>query len=143
MQSVIFAELFLAVSVWCAVGAHVFVAYYIAPRRARDGIIASLSEDENFQHALVGAIVRNFFTKKEFRMPNGETVETTPISLFVGEALGHFKKFIEGEKGHMSRALDTAVVQAGADDPIMTMLAATVPKKYLGPLMLLKKITEK
>ncbi len=108
---------------------HLWVAYELAPRRAQNGILRALIEDEEFRASLLNA----FFKPIEINNEKGEPMQIIPIDLLLSRAKEAFKKWIEeGLKTQGNEAQGAQEV-----DIISALISSSLPKKYrfIGPIV--------
>lgn len=119
---------------------HLFVAYSLAPKRAKLGILDALANDDAFQSELVKALLDNLFKEQS----EGEK-KYVPIDLMISRAKAQFSEWIKGE---LPKAEDQAAAimpmqqdEYGNPQPdiVSNIILSQIPKKYRGMAMLAMK----
>ena len=130
----IFSLLFeLVLVVGLSVLAHAVIAYVVAPKRAKNGILEALVSDNDFQEEIVLSLLENFFKKTKWKDNNGETVEIEPIQLVSNYILTGMKQWINGKQSEMTQELEknaTEAMQIDPTNPMMALAMQQIPKKY-------------
>jgi hypothetical protein len=112
---------------------HLFVAYKLAPERAKQGILKALTNDSDFQTQLVISIVTNLLKPQKDTAGN----ETIPIDLFIARAKEQFKQYFNTQSQEMSKEMDQAIEStAYGQNPLMGVVLSQIPKKYRGLLIM-------
>lgn len=128
----------LVLVVGISVLAHAAIAYVLAPKKAKQGILDALMYDETFQTSLTAQIVSNFLKPVKLKNKDGETIEDTPINIFSKIASGHIegwmKSWIGGQQSQLVQDLEKNAQESMAimpNNPLMALAMAQIPKKYL------------
>ena len=123
-------ELVLVVGV--SVLAHALIAYELAPRRARESILAALTDDVEFQTQLVGSILNNFLTPKDVILPDGSHEQIVPIDPVIERAKQAFQSYIEGQQKEIEKSATEYAENAlvNQENPMLAMVLSQIPKKY-------------
>ena len=138
MIGLLFDLIYPIVIIGVSVAAHVYVAYVIAPRRAREHILHVLTgteeESVQFQVELVNAIVRRLLAKQQFKDEKGNVVEREPIDFVLDRVKLVFDAWINSKKSVYQRDISgklAAIEQGDADvSAADVMLMQLIPKKY-------------
>ncbi len=128
----------LVLVVGISVLAHAAIAYVLAPKKAKQGILDALMYDETFQTSLTAQIVSNFLKPVKLKNKDGETIEDTPINIFSKIASSHIegwmKSWIGGQQSQLVQDLEKNAQESMAimpNNPLMALAMAQIPKKYL------------
>lgn len=122
---------------------HLFIAYGIAPRKAKSAILDALINDNQFQQLLMQSIVLNFSKPMQFRDNNGEEFQETPINIFSKVFIENFHKSLNGQKESLTKELESNATQAMAtmpNNPLLSLAMAQIPKKYLPYLQIVANL---
>lgn len=141
-------NVFLVLGVFGAVLGHLVIAYVVAPKRAKQGILDALTEDSTFGNAIMAKLLEYSVSEIEF-VSDGKTHKIVPFNSVMGRAISEIKAWMSGEgrqqiqrdiseyfeslKAQTANVVDTAIAsQAQTMNPLVSMLiAAGVPKKYI------------
>jgi hypothetical protein len=111
---------------------HLFVAYRLAPERAKQGILIALTTDSDFQRTLIVSVVENFLKTQK----DGSGNEFVPIDVFIARAKESFKHFFNSQSQELSKEMDSAVETAAvSQNPMLSIVLSQIPKKYRGILL--------
>jgi hypothetical protein len=112
---------------------HLFVAYRLAPERAKEGILIALTTDSDFQRTLIVSVVNNFLKSQK----DGSGNEFIPIDVFISRAKEQFKQYFNAQSQEMSKDMDQ-VIQSTAygENPLIGVVLSQIPKKYRGLLIM-------
>lgn len=113
---------------------HLYVAYKLAPERAKLGILESLTNDSDFQTSLVISIVNNLMKVQK----DGTGKEFIPMDVFISRAKESFQEYFNRTASQMSKEMDETIEQVGmSQNPLLGIALQQIPKKYRGVVMLL------
>ncbi len=123
---------------------HLIIAYVIAPKRAKLGILDALVGDSQFQEKLMGALVISSSKPMQFKDEQGQNVTSTPIqvisSIISSQFLQTFNKSIAGKQSQMIQDMERNAetsMQMMPQNPMMALALQQIPKKYLPYLQIL------
>ena len=112
---------------------HLFVAYRLAPERAKQGILIALTTDSDFQRTLIVSVVNNFLKTQK----DGSGNEFIPIDIFISRAKEQFKQYFSAQSQEMSKEMDHAIESSAyGENPLMGVIMSQIPKKYRGLLIM-------
>ena len=112
--------------------AHAAIAYVLAPRKAKESILAALTEDQDFQTKLVESILNNFLKPKTVVLPDGSEKQIVPIDPIIQRAKEAFQEYIQNQQKEIEKSAGEyaeAVIQ-NPENPMLAMVLSQVPKKY-------------
>jgi len=111
---------------------HLFVAYRLAPERAKQGILLALTTDSDFQRTLIVSVVHNFLKTQK----DGSGNEFVPIDVFISRAKESFKQYFNSQSQELGKEMDSAVETAAvSQNPMLSIVLSQIPKKYRGILL--------
>lgn len=111
---------------------HLFVAYKLAPERAKQGILNALTTDSDFQTQLIVSVVNNFLKPQKDSGGN----EFIPIDIFISRAKESFKQYFNSQSQELSKEMDNAMeTTAISQNPMLSIVLSQIPKKYRGILL--------
>lgn len=126
---------------------HLVIAYVIAPKRAKLGILEALVGDPDFQEKLMAALVVASSKPMNFKDENGQVVSRSPIqvisSVISGKFQADFKSYLGGKQSEMIRDMETNAqtsMQMMPDNPMVALAMSQIPKKYLPYLQILMNL---
>jgi len=112
--------------------AHAGIAYVLAPRKAKESILAALTEDQDFQTKLVESILNNFLKPKTVVLPDGSEKQLVPIDPIIQRAKEAFQEYIQNQQKEIEKSAGEYAenVIANQENPMLAMVLSQVPKKY-------------
>lgn len=118
----LFLELVFVVGI--SVLAHAFIAYILAPKRARNAILDALTTDVEFQDELVKSILDNFLR------PGADG--KIPIDPLIARAVDAFKGYVQDKQKEIEKSASeySDNVIANQENPMLAMVLSQIPKKY-------------
>ena len=119
-------ELILVVGV--SVLAHAGIAYGLAPRKAKQGILDAITSDQDFQGILIDSVVKNLMSK--YTDPEGK--EHLKIDPLISRAMDAFKSYVQAQQKEIEKSAGEFAEMAvqNPDNPMLAMVLSQVPKKY-------------
>jgi hypothetical protein len=111
---------------------HLYVAYVLAPGRAKSAILDALSDDQDFQTQLVDALLRNLLSARK----NGDK-EYLPVDLLINRAKTVFSE-MASETG---KKYDAG--QLYPENPLLGAAISMLPKQYRGIALLIAQYASK
>lgn len=143
----LFIELVLVVG--ASVLAHAFVAYVLAPSRAKKAILSALISDPEFQSQLMVSLVTNASKPMKFKDEQGQEFMEAPIKLLARiisvRFQADFKSYVGGKQSEMIRDMENNAQTSMAtmpNNPLMALALAQIPKKYLPYLQILMNLSQ-
>ena len=144
----LFIELVLVVG--ASVLAHAFIAYVLAPSRAKKAILSALISDPEFQSQLMVSLVTNASKPMKFRDEQGQEFMEAPIKLLARiisvRFQADFKSYVGGKQSEMIRDMESNAQNSMSmmpDNPMLALAMAQIPKKYLPYVQLLANLLMK
>lgn len=112
---------------------HLYVAYRLAPERAKQSILDALVNDPGFQDVLMQSVLKNFLSVHKDASGN----DVVPIDLIIARAKESFKHFFNTQSVEMGKEIDQ-VMETGAmgQNPLLGIVLSQIPKKYRGILLM-------
>ena len=138
----------LVLGVFGAVLGHLVIAYIIAPKRAKQGILDALTDEPEFGKSIMAKLLEYAVSEIEFDI-DGKTQKIVPFNSVMNRAISEIKAWMSDEgrkqiqddissyfealKAQTANVVDTAIAtQAQTTNPLVGMLvSAGVPKKYI------------
>ena len=118
--------------------AHGIIAYVLAPRKAKQGILDAISQDITFQELLMRSLITNASKPMAWKDANGQDVTKSPLELLAsiisGKFQADFKSYLGGKQSEMIRDLEGNAQNSMAmmpDNPMLALAMTQIPKKYL------------
>ena len=127
-----------------AVCGHLIVAYKLAPRRAKEGLMDALISDDEFQVALISTLIKNLMREVPVKLQDG-TVKTMPaVDPVLHHGLEKFNKYLEGKSGKMMEEVGKAATLdfSQTENPLLSMALSQIPKKYVPYVHILMRIMQ-
>lgn len=111
---------------------HLVIAYVIAPRRAKEGILDALVSDTEFQGILVSTLMKNLMTPVQVKLPDGQEMMQLPIDPLLRRAITGLEDWIKGKQGKMVQEMTQKASgeNMNVDNPIAALVLSQIPKKY-------------
>ena len=111
---------------------HLVIAYVVAPRRAKEGILDALVSDTEFQGILVATLMKNLMTPVQVKLPDGQDVMQLPIDPLLRRAITGLEDWIKGKQGKMVQEMTQKASgeNMNVDNPIAALAMSSIPKKY-------------
>ena len=135
----IFSLIFeLGLVVGVSVVAHAVIAYVLAPRKAKQGILDALVSDTYFQSMLMQSLVRSANQPMKWTDDHGQEFVKSPIellsSIISNKFQADFKSYIGGKQSEMIRDMEgnaQTAMTSMPDNPMLALALSQLPKKYL------------
>ena len=135
----IFSLIFeLGLVVGVSVVAHAVIAYVLAPRKAKQGILDALVSDTHFQSMLMQSLVTAGSKPMKWTDEKGEEFVKSPMELvsrLISERFqADFKSYIGGKQSEMIRDMEgnaQTAMSTMPDNPMLALALSQLPKKYL------------
>lgn len=111
---------------------HLIIAYVIAPRRAKEGILDALVSDTEFQGILVSTLMKNLMSPVPVKLPDGQEVMQLPVDPLLRRAITGLEDWIKGKQGKMVQDMTQKATNENLniDNPIAALAMSSIPKKY-------------
>jgi hypothetical protein len=111
---------------------HLVIAYVVAPRRSKEGILDALVSDTEFQGILVATLMKNLMTPVQVKLPDGQDVMQLPIDPLLRRAITGLEDWIKGKQGKMVQEMTQKASgeNMNVDNPIAALALSSIPKKY-------------
>lgn len=111
---------------------HLIIAYIVAPKRAKEGILDALVSDPEFQSTLTGALIKNLMSPVPVKLPDGQEVMQLPIDPILRRGVQGLEDWIKGKQGKMVQdmTLKATNENLNTDNPIAALVMSQIPKKY-------------
>ena len=111
---------------------HLVIAYVVAPKRAKEGILDALVSDTEFQSILVTTLMKNLMSPVPVKMPDGQEIMQLPIDPLLRRAINGLEDWIHGKQGKMVQDMTLKASQENlnTDNPIAALAMSSIPKKY-------------
>lgn len=144
----IFSLIFeLGLVVGVSVVAHAVIAYVLAPRKAKEGILDALVSDSHFQAVLMQSLVRSSNQSMTWKDEHGQEFIKSPMELISSiisqKFQADFKSYIGGKQSEMIRDMEKNAgdsVASMPDNPMLALAMSQIPKKYLPYVQLLANL---
>lgn len=144
----IFSLIFeLGLVVGVSVVAHAVIAYVLAPRKAKQGILDALVSDSHFQSMLMQSLVRSSSTPMHWKDENGQDFTKSPVELLSSiisqKFQADFKSYLGGKQSVMIKEMEQNADNAMSsmpDNPMLALAMSQIPKKYLPYVQLLANL---
>ena len=144
----LFLELTIVVGI--SVIAHVLVAYGLAPRKAKQGILNALVYDDGFKSSLMDTLFGELGRKRMFKdAKTGDQHESTYIeelkNLIGSDIMNRFSMSIKGSQSQMAQELEKnaqSAIAAMPDNPMLGLALSQIPKKYLPYIQLIASMMQ-
>ena len=144
----IFSLIFeLGLVVGVSVVAHAVIAYVLAPRKAKQGILDALVSDTHFQSLLMQSLVRSANQPMKWTDDHGQEFVKSPIellsSIISNKFQADFKSYIGGKQSAMMKDMESNAenaVSSMPDNPMLALAMSQIPKKYLPYVQLLANL---
>jgi len=144
----LFLELTIVVGI--SVIAHVLVAYGLAPRKAKQGILNALVYDDGFKSSLMDTLFGELGRKRMFKdAKTGDQHESTYIeelkNLIGSDIMNRFSMSIKGSQSQMTQELEKnaqSAIAAMPDNPMLGLALSQIPKKYLPYIQLIASMMQ-
>ena len=135
----------LVIVVGISVMAHMVVAYSLAPKKAKQGILKAIVGDDLFKTQLMDSLFGELTRKREFKdAQSGNKIESTYIeqlkSLIGEDVMKRFSMSIKGTQSQLTQELQKNAEGAMAsmpDNPMLALAMSQIPKKYLPYIQLI------
>lgn len=142
-----FVILILISSLAVAPLVHLFIAYWIAPKRAKQALLDALVSDDDFQAQLIGSIVKNFLRPIKFRTPDGQEVDMPAIDPVLKRGMEHLQSWIQGKQGKMAQEMTQQMNEISdaslqGTNPLEALLLAQIPKSFRKYLPIIMQIMQ-
>lgn len=129
--------------------AHGVIAYVLAPRKAKQGILDAISLDVHFQELLMRSLIQNASKPMQWKDANGQDITRSPIELLAsiisGKFQADFKSYLGGKQSEMIRDLEgnaQNAMQMMPDNPMVALAMSQIPKKYLAYVQILMNLMQ-
>jgi len=111
---------------------HLVIAYVVAPKRAKEGILDALVSDTEFQGILVATLMKNLMTPVQVKLPDGQEIMQLPIDPLLRRAITGLEDWIKGKQGKMVQDMTQKATNENlsVDNPIAALAMSSIPKKY-------------
>lgn len=111
---------------------HLVIAYVVAPKRAKEGILDALVSDQEFQGILVATLMKNLMTPVQVKLPDGQEIMQLPIDPLLRRAITGLEDWIKGKQGKMVQDMTQKATNENlsVDNPIAALAMSSIPKKY-------------
>lgn len=144
----IFSLIFeLGLVVGVSVVAHAVIAYVLAPRKAKQGILDALVSDSHFQALLMQSLVRSSSQPMKWIDEHGQEFLKSPMDLMSSiisqKFQADFKSYLGGKQSEMIRDMEKNASESSQmmpDNPMLALAMAQIPKKYLPYVQMLANI---
>lgn len=117
----------LIVVVGVSVLAHAGIAYGLAPRKAKQGILDAITSDHDFQGILIDSILKNLMSPYD-----DSGVQRLKIDPLISRAMDAFKSYVQAQQKEIEKSAGefAEIAVQNPDNPMLAMVMSQVPKKY-------------
>ena len=119
---------------------HLFVAYYIAPTRAKASILEALSTDKEFQGELMKSLLHALFSPTKGKDPSGNEISVIPIDVMISRAKAEFETLVKRETAKLGNVANMSKEEIESMDPLEGLITSLAPKNLKIPVLMGYKI---
>lgn len=131
-------EMFIVIFVVSGVMAHLFIAYFVAPKTMKKKLIKSLAQETEIQDQIMNMIIENVFKEREFRDEKGNIIKMSGIELLTKFGINKLMQTMHGYQSNFEKESENLIKESlASDNPLLSLLIPMIPKKYLWIINLL------